>query len=72
MKWWQDYEHASDLYDAVQKHQQCFRRKMFYPNNGSYSIDFIYPRSFPTFTFQTWGYRIWIGDKDKSDDERQS
>lgn len=72
MKWWEDYEYASDLYDAVQKHQQCFRSKMIYPHNGSHSIDFIFPRKFPTFTFQTWGYTIHIGSKDKLDDKLQS
>lgn len=65
MKWWQDYEYASDLYDAVQKHQQCFKNKMVYPHNGSHSIEFIFPRTFPRMTFNTWGWRIWIGDPDK-------
>lgn len=66
MKWWEDYEFASDLYDAVQAHQQSFKNHYIYPINGTYlirnqSIDFIFPKTMPSgFVFKRWCHTIFL------------
>jgi hypothetical protein len=67
MKWWEDYEFASELYDDVQKHQQSFKNHMIYPKSGLYgirgrSIEFIFPKTMNNgFVFQTWRHKIYLG-----------
>lgn len=66
MKWYEDYEYASELYDAVQQHQQSFKNEYIHPESGTFkiknsSIEFIYPKTFPNGRiWDTWHHTIYL------------